>query len=115
MVLEHRILRPEPMTLEAVGQELEVTRERVRQIQLRVTNSLRDAVDSQITTIANLLREHLPPVLTDDELSRSAVRTFSKPRRRISRHKAGEPSVVGETRLLLCGRKLFSARKRFEW
>ena len=78
VVLEHRILRSERKTLEAVGQELEVTRERVRQIQVRVTKDLRKAVDVQITTIANLLRKHIPPVLTMDELSRSVARTFSK-------------------------------------
>ena len=78
VVLEQRLLRVEPKTLEAVGQELKLTRERVRQIQVRVINTVREAVDAQITTIANLQCGHFPPVLTADELSRSAAQTFSK-------------------------------------
>ena len=78
VVLEQRLVRSEPKTLATVGQELNVTRERVRQIQARLTNTLRDAVDAQISMIANLLRERLPPALTLAELSRSAAQTFSK-------------------------------------
>ena len=93
-VLEHRVLDPERKTLEAVGQELGVTRERVRQIQTKVTNALREAVDAQITAIANLQRGHLAPVLTVDELSLSAVQTFS-------RHTAESLPTRLATRLLL--------------
>ena len=78
VVLQHRVLGSERKTLEVVGEELEVTRERVRQIQVGITNALQKAVGSQTTTMANLLREHLPPVLPVDELSRSVVRTFSE-------------------------------------
>lgn len=78
IVLEQRFLRAEPKTLDAVGQELKLTRERVRQIQVRVTNTLREAVDAQITTIANLQREHFAPVITVDELRQSVMQIFPK-------------------------------------
>ena len=75
-VIERRILRSPPDTLEAVGQELSLTRERVRQIQVRVKNKLQSAVGGQITTIANLVRDYLSPILPASELRRTAEDMF---------------------------------------
>ncbi|RYF09991.1 MAG: RNA polymerase subunit sigma-70, partial [Deltaproteobacteria bacterium] len=42
-IVEHRMLRDEPPTLQTVGQALHISRERVRQIETIVTNKLRRA------------------------------------------------------------------------
>ena len=110
VVLEHRVLGPERKTLEIVGQELEVTRERVRQIQAKVTDTLRNAVDTQITTIANLLRRQLPHVLPVAELNRSAVQTFSKRTEESLSTRFASHLLLEKLDYFLCGRHLFQPR-----
>ena len=44
-LLEHRLLADEPMTLEAVGHEFGVTRERVRQLESRLKKKLKKAFE----------------------------------------------------------------------
>jgi len=46
-MLEHRLLAQDPMTLEAVGKEFGVTRERVRQLEKRLKTKLKKAFESQ--------------------------------------------------------------------
>lgn len=45
-LLEHRLLAEDPMTLEAVGHEFGVTRERVRQLESRLKKKLKKAFES---------------------------------------------------------------------
>ncbi|MCB0272165.1 MAG: RNA polymerase factor sigma-32 [Bdellovibrionales bacterium] len=44
-LLEHRLLAEEPMTLEAVGHEFGITRERVRQLESRLKNKMKKAFE----------------------------------------------------------------------
>jgi hypothetical protein len=46
-VLNHRILTDHPITLQELGLQLGVTRERVRQIQVKVEETLKEALDSE--------------------------------------------------------------------
>jgi hypothetical protein len=62
-VLERR-LRPEPMTLEAIGVELGLTRERIRQIERRARSTVRAGVvgDRIVVEVASRIRERLGAV-----------------------------------------------------
>lgn len=75
-VVEARLLRSDAPTLEIVGGELGVTRERVRQIQKKATKRIREAVGLEISTIASLLNTTLPPIAKACELKRTIERTF---------------------------------------
>lgn len=77
VVLKHRLLSSKPRTLDSIGRDLKLSRERVRQIQARLNATLGDAVASQIAVIARLLRGRLLPVMTSSELERSVAQTFS--------------------------------------
>ena len=75
-VVEQRILSSQPRTLEAVGKDLGITRERVRQLQKEVTTALRDRASAQIKMIAQLLQGSLLPVMTATDLERAVEQTF---------------------------------------
>jgi RNA polymerase sigma-32 factor len=45
-IVHARFLSDEPCTLEALGRELGVSKERVRQLEVRVRDKLRDALSS---------------------------------------------------------------------
>lgn len=75
-VIEHRLLSDTPKTLEAIGHDLHVTRERVRQLQKRATQNIQAAVGTHITIIAHFLQERLPPVIAPLQLDEEIAQIF---------------------------------------
>ncbi len=66
-VVELRLLR-EDLTLDAVGRRLAVTRERVRQLQVRLERRLDSAPGTVAREVAAVLRPTLGPVCTPEEV-----------------------------------------------
>lgn len=48
-ILEHRLLTDEPVTLREIGEKYDITRERVRQIEARLLQKIRDHLFKNIT------------------------------------------------------------------
>lgn len=69
-VIEARIVQTPPATLEEVGRQFGVTRERVRQIQKRLEPKIEAALGEELHIIASTLQERLEPVIAADELER---------------------------------------------
>ena len=69
-VVQARLVWAPPATLEEVGLQLGVTRERVRQIQVRLEPKIDAALGEEFGIIASTLRERLDPVTVADELER---------------------------------------------
>ena len=69
-VVEARLVRAPPATLEEVGLQLGVTRERVRQIQKRLEPKIDAALGEELRIIASTLQERLDPMIAADELER---------------------------------------------
>ena len=67
-IIEHRLLRTPPTTLEAVGSQVGVTRERIRQIQARIERNLHAALGRGLRIIAATLKEPLGGVVLQSEL-----------------------------------------------
>lgn len=69
-IIEHRLLRTRPKTLEEVGSLLGVTRERIRQIQARVEGKIRAALGRELRVIAWTLKEQFGHVAPESEVER---------------------------------------------
>lgn len=69
-VIEDRLLRTPPDTLEEIGSRLGLTRERIRQIQVRTEEKIRDALGEEFEVIASILQEQLGPVVPESEFER---------------------------------------------
>ena len=67
-IIEQRLLRTPPRTLEDVGSEAGVTRERIRQIQVRVEKKIRSALGAGLPVIAPMLKEELGHLISRGEL-----------------------------------------------
>ena len=67
-IIEHRLLRTPPMTLQAVGSQVGVTRERIRQIQARIERKIHAALGRGLRIIAETLKEPLGHVVTQSQL-----------------------------------------------
>lgn len=67
-VAQARIAQTPPATLEEVGLKLGVTRERVRQIQVRLKPKIEAAFGQELHVIAASLQERLDPLTPADEL-----------------------------------------------
>ena len=68
LVLEERLLSRPGSTLGQLGAQIGVTRERVRQIQHRLTKTIESQVGSQLRVTAALARQQLGPVLASRDL-----------------------------------------------
>ncbi len=68
MIIEHRLLRTPPTTLEEVGSQVGVTRERIRQIQARIERNIHAALGRGLRIIAATLKEPLGHVVSQSEL-----------------------------------------------
>ena len=77
MILERRLFVSSPHTLQELAEQIEVTRERVRQIELRVLGTVEKAIGPEIRIISTLLCEQLGPVIEADELERLIARVFN--------------------------------------
>ena len=69
-VIEARIVQAPPASLEEVGRQFGVTRERVRQIQKGLEPKIEAAFGQELRIIASTLQEHLDPLTSADELER---------------------------------------------
>ena len=63
LILKHRLLSSPRRTLQELGNQLGVTRERVRQIQARLTDKIDSYIGSQLRVITTLARQRLSPVI----------------------------------------------------
>ena len=69
-VVQTRLVQAPPATLEKVGLQLGVTRERVRQIQVRLEPKIEAALGQELRIVASTLQERLDPLTRADELLR---------------------------------------------
>lgn len=69
-IIEHRLLRAPPKTLEEIGSLVGVTRERIRQIQSRVEGKIRMALGRELRIIAWTLKEQLDHIIPECEFER---------------------------------------------
>ena len=69
-IIEHRLLRTPPKTLEEVGSLVGVTRERIRQIQARVEGKIRAALGRELQAVAWTLKEQLDHMTPENEFER---------------------------------------------
>ena len=67
-IIEHRLLRTPPTTLEEVGSQVGVTRERIRQVQARIERKIHAALGRGLRIIAVTLKEPLGHVVSQSEL-----------------------------------------------
>ena len=67
-IIEHRLLRTPPTTLEEVGSQVGVTRERIRQVQARIERNIHAAFGGGLRIIAATLKEPLGDVVSQSEL-----------------------------------------------
>ena len=77
LLLERRLFVSSPHTLQALAEQTGVTRERVRQIEVRVLETVEEAIGPEIRIIATLLREHLGPVIAAAELELLIAKVFN--------------------------------------
>ena len=80
-IIEHRILCTPPKTLEEVGAELGVTRERIRQIQIKLEGRIRFALGSELRLIASVLKERFGHMALESNVDRciGALKSTSSP------------------------------------
>ena len=67
-IIEHRLLRTPSMTLEEVGSQVGVTRERIRQVQARIERNIHAALGRGLRIIATTVKEPLGHVVSQSEL-----------------------------------------------
>ena len=67
-IIEYRLLRIPPTTLEAVGSQVGVTRERIRQVQIRIERKIDAALGRGLRIIAVTLKEPLGHVVSQSQL-----------------------------------------------
>ena len=67
-IIEHRLLRTPATTLEEVGRQVGVTRERIRQVQVKVERSVQAALGRGMRIIASALKEELGQVVAQSEV-----------------------------------------------
>ena len=67
-IIEHRLLRTPPVTLEEVGSQVGVTRERIRQVQARIERKTHAALGRGLRIISATLKEPLGHVVSQSQL-----------------------------------------------
>ena len=76
LILEQRLLAPQPRTLEEVGRGANLTRERIRQLERPLSRTIESTVGRRMEVIASLIREKLNPVVTESDLEERICSTF---------------------------------------
>ena len=69
-IVEQRMLTTPPKTLEEVAARFEVTRERIRQIQLKAERRVRAAFGNELQIVAGALKEELGNIVEDGAVNR---------------------------------------------
>ena len=69
-IIEHRLVRTPATTLEEVGKQVGVTRERIRQVQIRIERNVQAALGRGMRIIASALKEQLGQVVAQSEVER---------------------------------------------
>jgi len=69
-ILEQRIIASKPVTLQSLGSRMEVTRERIRQLQARLERKIRHALGWEMGMLARLVRQDLGSVVREDVMTR---------------------------------------------
>ena len=75
-ILEERLLSDGSVTLDDLGAEFGLSRERVRQLQARMEEDLARRLSPHVDAIANILRAKLGPVVTERSLTDIVVTLF---------------------------------------
>lgn len=70
LILDQRILTADPQTLDELGRQVGVSRERVRQLQQRLSKTIHSVIGPWLEVIVALLRQQLGPVVAEEELDR---------------------------------------------
>ena len=76
LILKHRLLSSPRRTLQELGNQLGVTRERVRQIQARLADKIDSYIGSQLRVITTLARQRLSPVIAAGDLDDRIIELF---------------------------------------
>lgn len=69
-IIEHRLLRTPPKTLEEIGSLVGVTRERIRQIQARVESKIGVALERELRVISWTLKEEFGHITPESKFER---------------------------------------------
>ena len=69
-IVEHRLLRTRRITLEKVGTQVGVTRERIRQVQARIERRIHNVLGRGLRVIASALKEQLGHMVEEAEVER---------------------------------------------
>ena len=78
LVVEHRLLQKPPMTLDEVGTLAGVTRERIRQIQVKVERKVTQAMGIEMQLVASVLQEELAPIMREQAFDRQVDAKLEK-------------------------------------
>ena len=75
-IVEARLCSDKPTTLGIVGQMLDITRERVRQIQAKQERRIQNLMGNKIQCLANAVVSRLPPIIKIEELQQCIENLF---------------------------------------
>ena len=78
LIGEERLFASTPMTLQELGDELGVTRERVRQVEARLKGKLNRDLRLALQVVATVMRQQLGPVIAEAELLRRTRDLFKR-------------------------------------
>lgn len=75
-VIDHRLLSDEPETLDAIGQERHLSRQRVRQLQVNAQRRIRQAVGREIDIMGRMIADSCPPIMEAQRFHDTLARFF---------------------------------------
>ena len=82
LILEERLLAPEPLSLEEIGRKTSLSRERIRQIQKPLEARLRQSRDVDgdvrywVSFVGATIRHHVGPIVAERDLEERITRAF---------------------------------------
>ena len=80
-IIEHRLVRTPATTLEEVGKQVGVTRERIRQVQIKIERRVQTALGRGMRIVASALKERLGHLAEESCGRASDSRSFCRPTR----------------------------------
>ena len=69
-IIEHRLVRTPPTTLEEVGAQMGVTRERIRQVQAKIERKVQSALGRRLRVVASALKGRLGHLVEESAVER---------------------------------------------